>query len=74
MSPDKLIIFKQIVSASKNNVLVSRKQRKIFANKLSIACGLWEPSVISFVEEMAGLSFRNADDRQLFIQFAELGL
>ena len=74
MTTDKLIAFKEIVFTADRNTMFSRVSRKKFANQLSKTCGLWEPNVVSFVEEMSGLNFHILEDRNIFIQFAEVGL
>lgn len=74
MTSDKFAIFKNLILTANKNCLSSKKNRAKLAKVLSAEVGLWEPNVYSFVEEMAGLSFRNLDDRELFLQFAEIGL
>lgn len=74
MTQDKLYIFKETVLTADRNIMFSKKGRKDFALRLSKTCGLWEPNVLSFVEEMAGLNFHILEDRNIFIQFAEVGL
>jgi hypothetical protein len=32
---------------------------------------MWEEFTLSFVEEMEGLNFRVAEDRRLFLEFAQ---
>lgn len=74
MTDNKLLVFKNLVLTVDRNTMFSRRARKDFALQLSKTCGLWEPNVLSFVEEMAGLNFHILEDRNIFIQFAEVGL
>lgn len=74
MSPDKFKKLTEVIYNAKRNCMFSRVGRKELAHKLSTECGLWEPSVQNFVEEMYGLNFHSIEDRNIFIQFAEVGL
>lgn len=74
MTNEKFAVFKNLILNANKNSLSSKKNRTKLAKTLAASVGLWEPNVFSFVEEMAGLSFRHAEDRELFLQFAEVGL
>ena len=74
MSGDKLEELERLVSGASPNALRSKKARKDFARVIVERVGLWQPNVESFVEEMSGLNFYNAEDRLLFMQFAERAL
>jgi len=74
MSGDKLEELGRLVSGASPNALRSKKSRKDFARVIVERVGLWQPNVESFVEEMSGLNFYNAEDRLLFMQFAERAL
>lgn len=71
MNREKLKTFTELVDNAKISTLSTRKNRKQFALYIAKEVGLWEPNVVSFVEEMAGLNFYSYEDRKLFIQFAE---
>jgi monomeric isocitrate dehydrogenase len=74
MSSDMLEELGRLVSVASPNALRSKKARKAFARIIVERVGLWQPNVESFVEEMAGLNFYNAEDRLLFVQFAQRAL
>jgi monomeric isocitrate dehydrogenase len=74
MSSDKLEELTVLVNSASPNALRSKRSRKDFAKVISERVGLWYPNVESFVEEMSGLNFYNAEDRLLFLQFAERAL
>ena len=74
MSGDKLEELERLVSGASPNALRSKKARKDFARISVERVGLWQPNVESFVEEMSGLNFYNAEDRLLFVQFAQRAL
>lgn len=74
MTRDKFAVFKNLVLIANKNSLSSKKNRSKFAKMLAAGVGLWEPAVRSFVDEMAGLSFKKEEERELFLQFAEVGL
>lgn len=74
MQNSKLVLLQAIVSSANWRCMLSKKARRSFAKRIARECNLWEPSVLSFVEEMHGLNFKLIEDRQTFIQFAEVGL
>ena len=74
MNPTKLEIVRKMVQHAPKDTLSNHKKRRAFALQLAKALDIWDSFTIPFVEEMAGLSFRSPEDRELFIQFAELGL
>ena len=74
MRGSRLEGLQRIVEGAPANTLRSARGRKAFAHRLAVELGLWEPPVQEFVGEMAGLNFFIAEDRKLFVQFAELGL
>lgn len=74
MTSEKLKNLAKIVDNAKISSLSTRKNRKHFALYIAKEVGLWEPNVISFVEEMAGLNFYSHEDRKVFMQFAEEAL
>lgn len=71
MTHTKLEELTVLVNSASPNALRSKKARKEFAKAIAQRINLWHPNVESFVEEMTGLNFYNAEDRALFIQFAE---
>jgi hypothetical protein len=71
MTPSKLEVLTRIVDSASPNALRSKKARKEFAKAIAQRINLWHPNVESFVEEMVGLNFFNAEDRALFVQFAD---
>jgi hypothetical protein len=74
MTHTKLEIVRELVKQAPKDALSNHKKRRAFALHMSKALGIWDSFTVPFVEEMAGLSFRSPEDRELFIQFAELGL
>ncbi len=74
MQGDKLAALEQIINSVDKKVMFSKKGRKALVKLLCKRLELWEPVVVSFVEEMRGLNFSKLEDRQAFIQFAEVGL
>ena len=74
MTSDKFIKFSQIVYNADKNCMFSRVGRKGLAMQLATECNLWFPNVQTYVEEMHGLNFHLAEDKQTFIDFAEVGL
>ena len=74
MTHTKLQIVRELVKHAPKDALANHKKRRTFALQLAAALNTWDDFTITFVEEMAGLSFRNPEDRETFILFAELGL
>lgn len=74
LSDSRLTKLQGIVYGAKPNTMRSVKGRRAFAHHLASELGMIGERVTSFVEEMAGLNFFNAEDRQLFIELAQLGL
>jgi hypothetical protein len=74
MCPQKLAVLKTIIQSTNKNCMFSKNGRKILAKRITKACNLWAANVESFVEEMKGLNFNSLEDREIFIQFAEVGL
>ena len=74
MTHTKLQIVRELVKHAPKDALANHKKRRAFALQLAAALNTWEDFTLTFVEEMAGLSFRNPEDRETFIQFAETGL
>jgi hypothetical protein len=65
----KLQTLQDIVYSADRNTMASGKGRKALAHRLEEGLGYWGPPLHSFVEEMRGLNFRNAEDRETFILF-----
>lgn len=61
--------LQNLITAAEPAAMRSARSRKALAHKIATELGLWEPTVLMFVDEMVGLSFYNTDDRQTFIQF-----
>ena len=74
MSPDKFKKLADLIYSADRNCMFSRHARKELAHKISVECSLWEPNVQSFVDEMYGLNFHILEERNIFIQLAEVGL
>lgn len=74
MTADKLDRIKDIVVGAKPNALGSKENRRALAKAIAQAIGMWEGRVFDFVEEMRGLNFRRAEDRETFISFVQRGL
>ena len=71
MTHTKLEELTALVNGASPNALRSKRSRKEFAKAIAQRVNLWHPNVESFVEEMSSLNFYNAEDRLLFLQFAE---
>lgn len=74
MQADKFIKFKEIVYNADRNCMFSGAGRKDLAKRISIECNLWAQNVQSYVDEMRDLNFHLMEDKQTFIDFAEVGL
>lgn len=71
MKPTTLQKLAEIVESSPRNAMRSKTSRRKLAQRIAHELNMWEEFALTFVEEMEGLSFRQADDRKLFLQFAE---
>jgi hypothetical protein len=72
MTEEKYKILKSIVNSSNDWQLNTVSTRKSLAKKISIECNIWEPNVSSFVEEMKGLSFSSNEEKNIFLEFAQV--
>jgi hypothetical protein len=71
MKPTTLQKLAEIVESSPRNAMRNRTSRRKLALRMAHELNMWEEFTLSFVEEMEGLNFRQAEDRKLFLQFAE---
>lgn len=74
LSTEKVLLLDSIIWGADRHSLRTKTSRKALARQIAEAIGMVEGRVISFVEEMAGLSFCNSEDRQIFLDFARAGL
>ena len=74
LSTEKALLLDSIVWQAPNNSLRTKASRKVLARHIAENIGMVEGRVISFLEEMAGLSFSSEEDRRIFLDFARAGL
>lgn len=74
MTDDKLEKIKFIVGNAPPNALANSANRRELGKQIAGAIGMWEGRVYDFLEEMRGLHFRKAEDRETFILFLQRGL
>lgn len=74
LSTEKILLLDSIIWEADRHSLRTKASRKALARQLAESLGMVEGRVISFIEEMAGLSFTNSEDRQIFLDFARAGL
>lgn len=74
LSEDKGKTVQDMVDGAPPNTMRSVERRRRFALDLAEQLGMNPVRVQSFVDEMTGLNFYNAEDRQTFIDFALHGL
>ena len=70
----KLAKIKGILALYGSNPLRSAKGRKILARRIGNEIGMYHSRVEEFLDEMCGLDLSNVEERELFMQFVQLGL
>lgn len=74
LSAERAGRLQELVGAAPPTTMRSGAKRRAFGRELAAGLGMDRVRVQSFIDEMAGLNFYFAEDRQTFIDFALHGL